>query len=509
MRARAVLARLSSLGPRSLRMRVFLAILIVGAIPIIIGMGWLILVEATNPPAADVTTRPQHQVLEAWSRAQESQRGSWVTQPLVDVAAMRDRLPSSEYRDLVFHLQAISEAAGSESVYTTESSNRFFMEGPGSVLESPEARRRLRDSGYFWGQGWYTWHDSSAVRDGVAKPVERSELVPVVAWMPTSRIVRLVRVVPFEATQDGTSAPFYPPVWWIAAVLGVSFACLIGLALLATALGMRGATKPLRRMVTASSLVADGRDVDEVPETGPPEIKDLAVAFNSMAAKTARAQEAEQSFLLSVSHELKTPLTAIQGYGETLSEGRADPKTAGEVIIREASRLKRLVQDVLDLGRARKSSFAVREEAIDLTEIAGDVKERYAAQAREFGLDLRVEATGPAPALADADRVLQVASNLVENALRCTPSEGAVTIAASPGRLRVTDTGPGLVGADLDRAFERFFLYERCGRDRQVGSGLGLAIVKELTEAMNGSVTVESRLGVGTSFEVTLPLANA
>jgi two-component system sensor histidine kinase BaeS len=327
--------------------------------------------------------------------------------------------------------------------------------------------------------------------------------------MPTPRTVRFVQVAPFEATQDGTSAPFYPPVWWIAAVLGVSFACLIGLALLATGLGMRGATRPLRRMVAASSRVAEGRSVDAVPETGPPEIRDLAVAFNSMAAKTARAQESEQSFLLSVSHELKTPLTAIQGYGETLSEGRADPKTAGEVITKEASRLKRLVQDVLDLGRARKSTFAVREEAVDLAEVARDVQERYAGQAREFGLDLQVEAGAPAPALADNDRVLQVVSNLVENALRCTPAEGAVTIEASPGRLRVTDTGPGLVRADLDRAFERFFLYERCGADRQVGSGLGLAIVRELTEAMRGEVTVESRLGIGTIFEVTLPTVDA
>ncbi|HXF56089.1 MAG TPA: ATP-binding protein, partial [Actinomycetota bacterium] len=123
-----------------------------------------------------------------------------------------------------------------------------------------------------------------------------------------------------------------------------------------------------------------------------------------------------------------------------------------------------------------------------------------------FGVDLRAETAEPAPALADPDRVLQVVSNLVENAVRCTPRGGTVTVRARPGEVAVADTGPGLEPEELPRAFERFFLYARYGRDRPVGSGLGLAVVKELTEAMGGAVGVESAPCRGSTFTVRLPL---
>jgi len=113
---------------------------------------------------------------------------------------------------------------------------------------------------------------------------------------------------------------------------------------------------------------------------------------------------------------------------------------------------------------------------------------------------------GPAPAIADADRALQVVSNLVENALRLTPRGGEVRVVTSPGRLRVEDTGPGLEQEERERAFERFFLHERYGRERPVGTGLGLAIVKELTEAMDGRVEVVSEPGRLTAFTVRLPV---
>jgi len=137
------------------------------------------------------------------------------------------------------------------------------------------------------------------------------------------------------------------------------------------------------------------------------------------------------------------------------------------------------------------------------------VEERYAEKAREYGLDLRVEAAGPALVTADNDRALQLVSNLVENALRCTPSDGVVTIGVAGSEVRVSDTGPGLTRDDLERAFERFYLYERYGKQRPVGTGLGLAIVRELAQAMHGDVTVESALGVGTTFVVRLPDAAA
>ena len=108
--------------------------------------------------------------------------------------------------------------------------------------------------------------------------------------------------------------------------------------------------------------------------------------------------------------------------------------------------------------------------------------------------------------MADADRALQVVSNLVENALRLTPRGGEVRVVTEPGALRVEDTGPGLRPEERDRAFERFYLHERYGRERPVGTGLGLAIVKELTEAMSGHVEVASEPGRLTAFTVRLPV---
>ena len=290
---------------------------------------------------------------------------------------------------------------------------------------------------------------------------------------------------------------------------------LIGLALTAV-LGLFGSwvlsrtvVWPVRRLAAASGRLADGEAGVTVTPTGPRELRDLAVAFNDMNAKMTKAQEAEQSFLLSVSHELKTPLTSIRGYAEALDDGALPSSEAAAVIGTESARLERLVGDLLESARLRKSAFTVRSEIVDLAAVAREVARRYEGTARNAGLALNVTAAADSPAMADHDRVLQVVSNLVENAVRCTPSPGTVTIAVAPGLVSVSDTGRGLTSDDLPRAFERFYLYSRYGSDRPVGTGLGLAIVKELTEAMGGRVRVASAVDVGTAFFVDLPLAQS
>jgi two-component system sensor histidine kinase BaeS len=221
----------------------------------------------------------------------------------------------------------------------------------------------------------------------------------------------------------------------------------------------------------------------------------------------ARAREAERSFLLSVSHELKTPLTAIRGYAEAVEDGAIDPREAAATVAVEAARLERLVRDLLDLARMNRTDFSVHNSEVDLAEVAEDAVRRYQPQADGFGVGLAAVVDGAAPAVADADRVLQIVSNLVENALRVTPAGGEVRVVARPGELRVEDTGPGLGDDERANAFERFYLHERYGRERSVGTGLGLAIVKELTEAMGGTVQVESTAGRETVFTVRLQAA--
>jgi signal transduction histidine kinase len=279
-------------------------------------------------------------------------------------------------------------------------------------------------------------------------------------------------------------------------------------ALLAAALAAllaRSIAGPVRRVAEATRRVAAGEHPDPLPVEGSDELRTLAGSFNEMATRLERAREAERAFLLSVSHELKTPLTAIRGYAEALVEGVLSPAEAVEVVHAEATRLERLVADLLELARLNRLGFRVRVERVDLAVVAQEVCSRHAARARELGVSLSAAAEGPAAAQGDHDRVVQVASNLVENALRCTPAGRAVTVAALPGRLVVADTGPGIAPEDLPRAFERFFLYRRYSAERPVGTGLGLAIVRELTEAMGGTVKVESDVGAGTRFVVRLP----
>jgi two-component system, OmpR family, sensor kinase len=282
----------------------------------------------------------------------------------------------------------------------------------------------------------------------------------------------------------------------LAALAGVALAAALSF------LVARSIARPIRRVAEATRALAAEERHEPLPREGSSELVSLADAFNQMAAQLAASREAERDFLLSVSHELKTPLTAIRGYAEGLSEGVFNGDEAARTITVEASRLERLVRDLLDLARMNRSEFSVRREDVDLAEIAREAVRRHEVTANQF--EVALAAFGVESWVsADYDRLLQVASNLVENALRETPAGGSVTVRAEPGRLVVTDTGPGIPAGDVSHAFERFYLYDKIGKERPVGSGLGLAIVKQLTVAMGGDVRVESGPG-GTTFIVAL-----
>ena len=296
---------------------------------------------------------------------------------------------------------------------------------------------------------------------------------------------------------------------WRPQVQGLIVAATVtsALAALIAFLLARAIARPVRRVAEATRGLASATDHPPlVPVEGPRELAQLAESFNELAVALTKAREAERAFLLSVSHELKTPLTAIRGYAEGLEEGVLPPEEAAATIVGESHRLERLVGDLLDLARMNKAEFSVRREPVDLSEIGREAVRRYEGQARDFGVTLELVAPGEAPAMGDADRVLQIVSNLVENAMRLAPAGGTVRIVTAAGELRVEDNGPGLKAEELERAFERFYLYSRYGRERPVGTGLGLAIVKELAEGMGGSVRASSEPGQLTVFTVRLPL---
>ena len=282
----------------------------------------------------------------------------------------------------------------------------------------------------------------------------------------------------------------------LAALAGAGIAAALSFLL------ARSIVRPLQRVAAATRALAADESHEPLQAEGTTELASLAEAFNLMVEQLAASRDAERAFLLSVSHELKTPLTAIRGYAEGLGEGAFEPGEAARVIATESGRLERLVRDLLDLARMNRSEFAVRSETVDLAEIAREAARRHEPTARGLGVELRAVA-GAAWVTGDADRILQIASNLVENALRETPAGGTVTVEADDARLVVSDTGPGIPADDLPHAFERFYLYDKIGRDRLIGSGLGLAIVRQLATAMGGTVGVESD-AAGTVFTVTL-----
>jgi two-component system sensor histidine kinase BaeS len=319
------------------------------------------------------------------------------------------------------------------------------------------------------------------------------------------------RYVAWRVSDARAEVYTYDPAPWYVALGRYLFSLVIALALLSPFAAAaawylnRRIVKPVQQVAEASVVLADGGTPMAIPTTAPHELSVMAKSFNRMARKLKKAQDTERGFLLSVGHELKTPLTAIDGYVELLQDGAVEPREAAEVLSAESGRLRRLITDLLDLARIDRSEFSVVDEPVDLAVTAREAAARFEGLAGTLGVTLTADAAQPAPARGDAGRLLQVASNLVENALRATGSGGRVEIVARPGRLRVHDTGPGLTEEDLDHAFERFYLHRKCSSGPAVGTGLGLAIVKDLTEAMDGSVEVESSPGAGTTFTVELP----
>jgi two-component system, OmpR family, sensor kinase len=269
--------------------------------------------------------------------------------------------------------------------------------------------------------------------------------------------------------------------------------------------------RPIDQLAAATRRVASGEADVAVPVTGEDELAELGHSFNVMAAELTSAREAQRSFLESVSHELKTPLTSIRGYAEALEEGAVSPKEGGRVVAAEADRLERLVFDLLDLARLERAGFTVEHRRVELSAIGAAAVQRHLPRAQELGVTLTSTRTDDdgAWAIGDEGRLLQATSNLIENALRLTPAGGLVEVSTGAGTIAVRDTGPGLAAEDLPRAFERFYLHDRYRSERAVGSGLGLAIVKELTSAMGGEVTATGRPGGGAEFQIRIPTATS
>ena len=306
---------------------------------------------------------------------------------------------------------------------------------------------------------------------------------------------------------------------------------IIGLIALAVAIVVaatltRRITTPLRRLTEASRDLGEGdfarRVPTEVIEDGPFELSELGVQFNAMAERLQqsieiirRDRDRSREFLADVSHELRTPIAALRTFNELMVEGAADdPSTRAEFLETSRAQIERLdwlAQNLLELSKLDSGLVLLDLRPEDLRSSVEQAVEQSAATARRRGVELSMaRPEAPIPIRHDPVRIGQVVANLVGNAIKFTPKGGSVNVQVhgepdGGATITVADTGIGIDAAELPRIFDRFFRGARATEARSSGSGLGLAIVRSIVEMHGGTVTVESRLGAGSTFRVTLP----
>jgi signal transduction histidine kinase len=271
----------------------------------------------------------------------------------------------------------------------------------------------------------------------------------------------------------------------------------------------RRITRPLEALTLAADEVAAGHYDVAVPErTGGSEVERLAARFDEMAARLAESEELSRHFLMSVSQEQPTPLTAIRGHVAALREEVLDDDAARrrslEVIAEEALRLERLVGDVLDLAKLDARRFSLLREEVDMRALCERAYATFAEEARALGIDYELELGEGAVLITDGDRVLQIVTNLIANALHWTPAGGRVDLglATQNGEVAVAvaDTGPGIAPQEEERIFRPFWSGDGGG------TGLGLTIARELAVALGGRLELHSEPGLGSRFVLVLPV---
>lgn len=289
-----------------------------------------------------------------------------------------------------------------------------------------------------------------------------------------------------------------------AGFVGIVFAVILA------ALISRTIAKPLQRVARAATDVAKGDYGVHVPVSGPPEVRAVAESFNQMTSEVRTAHTAQRDFLANVSHDLKTPLTSIQGYSQAIIDGATkNPKDAAQIIYEEAGRLNRMVVELTDLVRLEAGRLSMKSEAIDMGQLIDGVVHSLNVVAERHGVTLESRTQSMPYIAGDGDRLAQVLTNLISNAIKFTPDGGQVQVVTqfkdSGVTVTVRDSGIGIPPEDLPRVFERFYQVDKA-RGPQRGTGLGLAIAQEIIEAHGGRISVHSRgHNQGTTFRIWLP----
>jgi signal transduction histidine kinase len=318
-------------------------------------------------------------------------------------------------------------------------------------------------------------------------------------------------------TSDPAAEPYVAPFLRLSAsinrslLLGGSVA--IGIALLLTFMLSRRMTSPIGALASAARRLGHGDLSERVRLQGEGEVAALAEAFNSMAADLEYAEQLRRNMVADVAHELRTPLSNIRGYLEAIHDGMIKPDAA---VIRslneEAALLSRLVNELQELSLAEAGELKLVYQAEDITSLVRQAATPWQPQLTAGEISLSLELPDDLPLVnIDWQRVNQVLHNILENAVAHTPKGGTINVAASEKgkwvEVRVSDTGEGIPAEDLPHIFERFYRVDKSRARATGGSGLGLTIAKRLVEAHGGTIAVQSKLGEGSRFSFTLPIA--
>jgi len=296
------------------------------------------------------------------------------------------------------------------------------------------------------------------------------------------------------------------PFLW-AGLAGLAVSILIAVVL------ARSVYVPIRRVTNAAEEIARGNYEQQVPVDGPKEVKGLAESFNQMSKQVKHSQQMLRDFVADVSHELRSPLTSIKGFAQAMVDGTAKGTEAqlkaATVIEDESKRMMRLVEELLEFSRLESGQVTMVKEPVDLKELLQQCHEIFSMHAEEKGIKLKTDIEPLPPVIGDIDRLEQVFSNLLDNALKHTPADGEVSITArhpNPNfaEISITDTGPGIPAEQMRHVFERFYRADPSAG--KAGAGLGLAIARQIVLAHRGDIHAKSTLGKGTEFLVRLPV---
>ena len=294
--------------------------------------------------------------------------------------------------------------------------------------------------------------------------------------------------------------------------LALSGLVALAFAVLVAALLARTITRPLRDLVGGVRRFAGGDYGTRVPLAGPSEVAEMGTAFNEMASEIQRSRGSEQAFLADISHELRTPLTSIQGFAQAIVEGEARGDAVShvaEIIHREARRLVRMVEGLLQVARLESGAQSMAREDVVPARLLESAVAALEVQAKDAGVSFDVEGAEALPSLrGDPDKLAQLFLNVLDNALKHSPRGTTVHVRGSRDDgavvVRVRDAGSGLPQGAQTRLFQRFYRGENAQRD---GAGLGLAIAQAIAQAHGGSIRASNVDGGGAEFTVRLPIA--